>query len=116
MTNSHPIDQSDIPDLNSNNSNSIPQRATDTVQTTVRTTKNEHLQRQRTINKKQSQLFHFVKSWAERKEHYSADPFYIFLTGGAGTGKSHTIKISSMKLTVHYQDKVKMQTLRLYYF
>ncbi|MEW8548761.1 MAG: hypothetical protein AB2693_35120, partial [Candidatus Thiodiazotropha sp.] len=57
-----------------------------------RTSVNDHIQMLRSLNEEQSKLFYFVKHWAEQKENGHAEPFHIFLTGGAGTGKSHTIK------------------------
>ncbi|XP_053406580.1 uncharacterized protein LOC128559306 [Mercenaria mercenaria] len=57
---------------------------------------NSHIEqrnRLRNINHQQAQIFHFVRTWARIKEHGdNVKPFYIFLTGGAGTGKSFTIK------------------------
>lgn len=45
-----------------------------------------------------SKIFNFVKHWADRKEHEDAEQFLLFLTGDAGTGKSHTIRCSYNKI------------------
>ena len=70
------------------------------------------------LNKKQKNLFYFVSKHIQRVKHgLEPDPFFIFMTGGGGVGKSFTIKaiaeIARRELRFSNQDNQKQPSLML---
>ena len=91
--NAQEIPEEDIPDFSPNQTAAATSRYQVESRRTSSYSQIEQKSRLRNMNYQQAQIFHFIRTWAHMKEHVdTVKPFYIFLTGGAGTGKSFTIK------------------------
>ncbi|XP_077976185.1 uncharacterized protein LOC120334975 [Styela clava] len=76
----------DIPDLHQTTSEI-------TFVKNVFISKEEALPILRSLNEMQTEIFYAIRQWCVKKANgKNPDPFHLFISGGAGTGKSHLVK------------------------
>ena len=103
------FDQIEIPELQPDTSKKSNDNSYRSPVETVRTIpSDDHVASMiRALNDKQLQLFKYVHQWCMKKVNgENPEPFRIFLTGGAGTGKSHVTRC------IRYHAEKIFETLR----
>lgn len=83
----------ELPDMQTDNNSDVLYKVQQNSQS-----KDEMLQILQNLNDTQMKVFYLVREWCLKKNFgENPDPLHIFITGGAGTGKSQLIK------SIHYE-------------
>lgn len=70
----------------------------------------------RSLNYKQRKIFNHLREWCLKKAAgCNPTPFYLFVTGGAGTGKSNLIKSINYEASRILQKKIALNRKKLQY-
>jgi DNA replication protein DnaC len=87
------LDPDILPPETTSNRPAVQHKPLYTVTTTYRMPDADYYSSIRSLNTQQRQLFDFTFNWAsQHRLHKEPPPFFIFLSGGAGVGKTHLVK------------------------
>ncbi|CAF2866624.1 unnamed protein product, partial [Rotaria sp. Silwood2] len=105
---SREIEQEENPDFNMIHKTKNKNSFVDIKQTY--STTNEIRPLLESMNKEQQEIFYYVREWCTKRLHNSdVEPLRLFITGGAGTGKSHLLKCLHYEATRIFSRKKQLE-------